>query len=90
MSATLVSSRQEGKNRKQKKVAFESKEKDAVTGVIKEKIGPPSAKKAPTEDEGDWDLEVEKSRLLKAKKEFLKGKPLPLLLRYQVSPLMMR
>lgn len=77
MSATLVSSRQEGKNRKQKKVAFEGKEKDAVTGGLKEKIGPPSATKAPTEDEGDRDLEVEKSRLLKAKKEFLKGKSLP-------------
>lgn len=82
MNTTLVSSRQEGRNRKQKQVAFDDDKKDSATDKKDVKRGPPARRRAEAvEDEDtevDEDLELDRTRLAtKAKKELLKGKALP-------------
>lgn len=77
MSATLVSSRREGKERQQKKVAFTEREKSNATNIKHLKIGPPAKQSKEVENE-DRDLGLDKVRLAtRVKKEFVQGKALP-------------
>ena len=74
MSATLVSSRQEGKDRKQGKIVHTSKGNEG-SGITTAKQGPPSKHKEVAES-GDREDESGQ-QTAKSKKEFLKGKALP-------------
>jgi hypothetical protein len=77
VSATLVSSRREGKEREQKRVAFDL-DSDRATNSENMKMGPPSRSSEVVGKNSDRDLDLDKSRLAaKAKEEFLKGKALP-------------
>jgi len=77
VSATLVSSRREGKDRQQKRVAFDlENERASISENIKR--GPPSKQSEVVGKSSDHDLDLDKIRLAaKAKEEFLKGRALP-------------
>ena len=78
MSATLVSSRREGKSREQKKVAFDLDGHEGATDLEVLKKGPPSKNKDMIEKSIDRDLDLDKSRLAaKVREEFVRGKAIP-------------
>jgi hypothetical protein len=78
VSATLVSSRQEGRTRQQKRVAFDLAENERAPIPQTIKKGPPLKLSEQTEKTHDRDLELDRGRIsTKAKAEFLKRKALP-------------
>lgn len=78
VKTTLVSSRQEGQNRKQKNVAFDLKEKERAMEIENVKKGPPMKQSGMVEKTTDVDMDLDKARLAaKSKEALLKKKGLP-------------